>query len=226
MADWGGLVRQRLAGIRLDQDEAAQVIDELASHLEESYQTLCCEGVAEEAAIQRALREVDNWQQLRSEIESARKKEIDVNKRVTQFWLPAVVTLFLANALLPVIQAFGPRWTPSPTPAGLIGWSPVTMVYVAWLVTLLLVGALGAFTSGRADGSGRMALVVLVFPVLPYLAFFLVGLPVHMILDDRIAHNVTVPALLIGLVAWVILPGSALLCGGLPMHYFALRRQS
>jgi hypothetical protein len=226
MPDWCELVRQRLAGIRLDPDDAAQVIDELASHLEESYQNFRREGVAEQAAVGRALEEVDNWQQLRSAMELARKKEIDVNKRVTQFWLPAVVTLFLANTLLPVIQAFGPRWTPSPTPAGLIGWSPGAMVYVAWLVSLLFVGALGAYVSRRAGGSMRVEFMLLVFPVLPYLTFFLIGLPLHMILDERIARNVTVPALLIGLAAWVILPGSALLSGGLPMHYFASRRQS
>jgi predicted negative regulator of RcsB-dependent stress response len=55
MPDWCELVRQRLAGIRLDQDDAAQVFDELASHLEESYQTLRGDGVAEQAAVGRAL---------------------------------------------------------------------------------------------------------------------------------------------------------------------------
>jgi len=38
MPDWQELVRQQLAGIQLSEDETAQVVDELASHLEETYQ--------------------------------------------------------------------------------------------------------------------------------------------------------------------------------------------
>jgi hypothetical protein len=62
------------------------------------------------------------------------------------------------------------------------------------------------------------------FPVFPYLAFVVVGLPVALILDDHVAHNITIPAFFVGLSAWVIFPAVALLAGGLPVQIFIFRR--
>jgi hypothetical protein len=77
--------------------------------------------------------------------------------------------------------------------------------------------------SGRAGGSARALLTAVIFPILPYLAFFAIGLPVALILDDHGAHNITLPAFFTGLAAWVILPGIALLAGGLSVRHFFLR---
>jgi hypothetical protein len=63
-----------------------------------------------------------------------------------------------------------------------------------------------------------------VFPVLPHLAFFIVVFPVALILDDHVAHNVMPSALFLGLAAWVLVPGAALLAGGLPTQLFLSRR--
>jgi len=65
-----------------------------------------------------------------------------------------------------------------------------------------------------------------VFPVFPYVAFFVIGLPLALILDDHVAHNITIPAFFVGLSAWVIFPAIALLAGGWPVQYFASRRSS
>src|SRR5437667_296490 len=89
---------------------------------------------------------------------------------------------------------------------------------------LRLIGALGAHMSRRAGGSARTVFLSIVFPILPYLAFFLIGLPVALILDDHVAHNITIPAFFVGLSAWVIFPAAALLAGGWPVHFFASRR--
>jgi len=109
MPDWRGLVRQRLTGIQLKEHEAAEVIEELADHLEDAYRSFLRKGLLEEECVQEVLREVSSWRDLRAEIESSRKREPAMNKRVSQFWFPAFLTLFLSQVALMLIQEFGPR---------------------------------------------------------------------------------------------------------------------
>jgi hypothetical protein len=63
-----------------------------------------------------------------------------------------------------------------------------------------------------------------VFPVLPYFVFFIAAFPVCVILDDHVAHNVVLSALWVGLVAWVVLPATALFAGGFPVQILKSRR--
>src|SRR5258708_6088094 len=119
MPDWRLLVQQRLAGLLIEDGEATQVVEELAGHLEESYQSLLRDGLSEEIAARRALERVNDWQDLKRKLESSRNKETIVNKRVAQFWFPAFVTLALSMVLLAVIQIFGPSPWVGPMPAGL-----------------------------------------------------------------------------------------------------------
>jgi hypothetical protein len=222
MPDWQQIVSSKLSGLALEPEEVTQVLEEVAGHLEEEYQSLLSKDVPEKEAARRALRRVDDWQALKQMIESARKKENPMPKRVAQFWLPAFLTLLLSMVLLAVIQMFGPNpWT---RVVASRWWMPVAVVYVSWLFFLPLVGALGAYMSRRAGGSARAVFFSIVFPTLPYLTFFLIGLPIALILDDRVAHNITIPAFFVGLSAWVIFPATALLAGGWPVHFFASRR--
>ena len=224
MPDWQQIVSSKLSGLALEPEEVTQVLEEVAGHLEEEYQSLLSKDVPEKEAARRALRRVDDWQALKQMIESARKKENPMPKRVTQFWLPAFLTLLLSMVLLTFIEVFGPHPWISPTPGGRLRMTPVAVVYVSWLLFLPLIGALGAYMSRRAGGSARVVFFSIVFPILPYLAFFLIGLPLALILDHHVAHNITIPALFVGLSAWVIFPAAALLAGGWPVHFFASRR--
>ncbi len=222
MHDWAQMVHEQLASLALPDEDAAQVFDELAAHLEEAYQSLRDEGLSEQVAISRVLAEVGDWRVLQRKIESSRNKEFSMTKRVGQFWLPALVTLSLSMAVLALIQIFGPNpWVTTATPRGWRFVAPVAVVYVSWLLTLPFIGALGAYLSNRAGGHTRVVFSSIVFPVLPYLAFFLVALPIALILDDHIAHNIMIPAFFVGLCAWVIFPGAALLAGGWPVQHFA-----
>jgi hypothetical protein len=224
MHDWAQIVRGRLANLALHDDDAAQVFDELAGHLEEAYQSLRDEGLSEQVAISRVLADVGDWRALQRKIESSRKKEFTMTKRVGQFWLPALLTLLLSMALLALIQIFGPHpWVATATPRGWRFVAPVAVVYISWLFTLPFVGALGAYLSNRAGGHPRVVFSSIVFPVLPYLVFFVIALPIAVILDDHIAHNIMIPAFFVGLCAWVIFPGAALLAGGWPVQRFASR---
>jgi hypothetical protein len=215
MPDWQKLVRHRLSRLQLDAAEKEEVCAELAGHLEEYYQYSLAAGASEQLAIRRALCHVRDWHELQSKIESSRIQEANMSNRVTQFWLPAFVTLLLSMVLLAVIQVYGPNPWVTPVPGGRLRMTPVAVVYVAWLVLLPFVGALGAYLSKRAGGGPRAIFASILFPVFPYAAFFVIGLPIAIMLDDHIAHNIMIPAFFVGLTAWVIFPAAALLAGGL-----------
>jgi hypothetical protein len=223
MPDWQELVRQQLAGIQLSEDETAQVADEVASHLEEGYQALVRDSLPEHEAIRRVLQQVNDWKQLKSAIEIARKKEPPMNKRVAQFWFPAFSTLLLAMVFLMAIEELGPKPWILPA-ASHPRMAPVAIVYFAWVMALPLIGALGAYLATRAGAAPRAVFSSIIFPVLPYFGFFVIGLPIAVILDDHVAHNIMLPALFLGFGAWVVLPAVALLAGGLPVHYLFSRR--
>jgi len=223
MHDWRLLVQQRLAGLLIEDGEATQVVEELAGHLEESYQSLLRDGLSEDAAARRVLESVNDWQDLKRKLESSRNKEPIVNKRVTQFWFPAFVTLALSMVLLALIQIFGPSPWIGPMPGGRLRMSPVLPVYVSWLIFLPFIGAFAAYLSRRAGGRTLAVFSSVVFPVFPYVAFFVIGLPLALILDDKVAHNITIPALFVGLSAWVIFPAAALVAGGLLVQLLSSR---
>ena len=223
MPDWEALVRERLADRSLGAEELREVVVELAAHLEETFEELRREGLTEEGAAERALSQVRDWTALRRKIQRARMKEDVMTDRVKQVWLPGFLTLFLSMMLLMLIQFFGPQ----PVFVSTSGWrmtAPVAVIYVPWLVSLLLIGAIGAYLAGRDGASPRAALLSILFPVLPYSVFFVLWIPVSLILDDHVGHNTMFSALLMGLVAWVVLPGVALLAGGLPIQILKARR--
>lgn len=223
MRDWGALVEERLAGLELEPIEKAEVIAEVAAHLEETFEELRQQGLSEEAAAGRALSQAGNWPSLRRRIQRARRKEDVMTDRVKQVWLPGFLTLFLSMMLLMLIQFFGPQ----PVIVSTSGWrmtAPVAVIYVPWLLSLLLIGAMGAYLAGRAGASPRATLLSILFPVLPYSIFFVIWIPVSLLLDDHIGHNTMRSALLVGLAAWVVLPAVALLAGGLPVQLLRSRR--
>jgi hypothetical protein len=224
MRDWKALVDGRLAGLVLESAEKAEVIAELAAHLADTCEELRGQGVTEEEAVRRTLSQVEDWQELCSRIQTARIKENIMTNRVKQFWLPSLLTLLLSMGLLMLVQFFGPNpWVIARKSA----WSliaPVAVVYLPWLFSLPLVGAIGACLSNRAGGSQRAMLSSIVFPVLPYSFTFLLGLPMVVILNHQIVHDIMFLALFVGLLAWVVAPAAALLAGGLLAQFFLSRR--
>jgi hypothetical protein len=225
MPDWEALVCERLKGISLEDDELREVICELAGHLEETFGQLRQQGLPEEAAVARALSQVENWPSLRRKIQHARNKEDAMTNRVKQLWVPGFLTLALSMVLLMVIQFIGPK----PLIVSAHGWrvmAPVAVIYIPWLLSLLPIGAMGAYLAGRAGASRGAIILSTVFPVLPYAVLFIVAFPVSLILDDHVAHNVMFSALVIGMTAWVLLPGLALLAGGLPVRILKSRRSA
>lgn len=218
--DWQKLVCQHLSGLALDSGEKDEVHAELAAHLEESYESLRTKGLPEETAVQQTLAQVADWQDLRRRIQTARTKENMMNDRVRQLWLPGFLTFLLSACLLALNQIFGPK----PWALMKVGQLPMVLFFIPWLLSLPLVGAVGAYLSQRAGGSRRAIFYSIVFPVLPFLFSILVVLPVSLIFDRFIAHNVAPMSLIMALLGWVLAPGVALLAGGLPMQLFLSRR--
>ncbi len=218
MPDWNALVREQLAGLSLEQDERGEVIAELAAHLEESFEELRRQGLAEEAAVSRTLLQVKDWQDLRRKIQTARKKENIMSNRVRQVWLPGFATLFLSTILLALTEIYGPKpWIMS------WGHPPVALIYIPWLFCLPFVGAVGAYLSYRAGGSSRAIFLSTIFSALPFLASIVVVLPVSLIFDHFIAHNIAPMVLVMALLGWVLIPVAALLAGGLPAQLLLMR---
>jgi hypothetical protein len=221
MPDWNALVREQLAGLSLEQDERREVIAELAAHLEETCEELRQHGLTEEAAVARTLSQVKDWQDLRRKIQTARRKENIMSNRVRRFWLPGFATLFLSTILLSLTEIYGPKpWIMS------WGHPPVAVIYIPWLFCLPFVGAVGAYLSYRAGGSGRAIFLSTIFSALPFLASIVVVLPVSLIFDHYIAHNIAPMALAMALLGWVLIPVAALLAGGLPVQVLRARRPS
>jgi hypothetical protein len=218
MPDWNALVREQLAGLSLGPEERCEVIAELAAHLEECFEELRRQGLAEEAAVSRTLLQVKDWQDLRRKIQTARKKENIMSNRVRQVWLPGFATLFLSTILLALTEIYGPKpWIMS------WGHPPVALIYIPWLFCLPFVGAVGAYLSYRAGGSGRAIFLSTIFSALPFLASIVVVLPVSLIFDHFIAHNIAPMYLVMALLGWVLIPVAALLAGGLPAQLLLMR---
>jgi hypothetical protein len=222
MHDWSASVEQRLAGLALEPEERAEVIAEVAAHLEEVFDGLLREGVTEDEAVRRTLSQAGSWQDLRRKIQAARSEEDVVTNRVRQFWLPGLVTFVLSGGPLGLLEKFGPR----PWIMALRGVVPIGMLYIPWLLLLPVIGALGAYLSHRAGGSRRTVFSSIVFPVLPFLVSIILVLPVSLFSDHFMAHMIGPMSLVMALLGWVLVPGAAVLAGGLPTVLLLSRRTS
>ena len=223
MPDWQKLVRRHLFGVPLDAAEKEEIHAELAAHLEDTFESLLKDGVSNSEATRRTLCLAKDWQELQRKITVVRGGTDTMTNRVTQLWLPGLATLLLSTGILAVMQVFGVK----PWILGKQGNLPVVVLYGWWwLIILPLVGAVGTYLSWRAGGSRLAMLLSMVFPVLPFLAPILVLLPVSLVFDRFIAHNVAPLGLVFALFGWVLAPAAALLAGGLATQHFLLRRSS
>ncbi|HVH60342.1 MAG TPA: hypothetical protein VM709_08410 [Candidatus Sulfotelmatobacter sp.] len=221
MPDWQELVRQRLAGLALDPAERDEIRAELAAHLEDAYEAMLRDGINNSEAAKRTLCLANDWQDLQRKISVARGGKDTMTNRVTQLWLPGLAAFVLSGGILALMQILRLKaWVLTKN------GDLTAVLYVWWLILLPLIGAVGAYLSWRAGGSERAILLSIVFPVLPFLASILVVLPVSLIFDRFIAHNIGPMSLIFALFGWVLVPAAALLAGGLTTQHFLSRRSS
>lgn len=224
MPDWSELVRQRLAGLELDAAERGEVHAELAAHLEECYEIFCKRGLPESEAARRTLGQVSDWQELRRKISAAKRRRHPMKKRLQQLWVPGFLTFILFVLFLMTLQktGFRPR---------IIGNGPnAILFYGPWLGTLPFIGALGAYLSSRAGGSRRTVLLSSVFPVLALTTAFLLMFPIDLIVKwimrIEISFRIVATTILRAEIGLLLVPGAALLVGGLLVQLFLGRRST
>lgn len=222
MPNWQELVCQRLSGLALDATEQDEIAAELASHLEESYEVFCREGLPQREAVQRTLVQVADWQDLQRKIFIARRREHPMQKRVHQLWIPGFLTLMLSMIFLITLQTFGfqPR---------IVGSGQNTILFYApWLASLPFFGALGAYLSARGGGLLGTVLLASVFPVLALTAAFLLMFPIGFVIGRIIGRpvdfSIVATAILRDGIGWILVPGAALLAGGFLVHLLFNRR--
>lgn len=221
MPDWQELVRQRLAGLALDPAERDEIRAELAAHLEDAYEAMLRDGINNSEAAKRTLCLANDWQDLQRKISVARSGKDTMTNRVTQLWLPGLAAFVLSGGILALMQILRLKaWVLTKN------GDLTAVLYVWWLILLPLIGAVGAYLSWRAGGSERAILLSIAFPVLPFLASILVVLPVSLIFDRFIDHNIGPMSLIFALFGWVLVPAAALLAGGLTTQHFLSRRSS
>jgi putative ABC transport system permease protein len=73
MSDWKDIVRQKLAGMKIDGAHEGEIIDELAQYIEDRYEELRAGGVPEIEARRRALEGLGDGESLARELRAARR---------------------------------------------------------------------------------------------------------------------------------------------------------
>jgi hypothetical protein len=224
MPDWQELVRQRLSCLALDAEEKDEVQAEVAAHLEESYEVFCKEGLPEKEAVHRTFEQVADWRDLQRRIFIAKRSGYAMQKRVHQLWIPGFLTMALSIVFLVTLQklGFNPR---------MVSWRDSDIFFYApWLVSLPFLGAFGAYISSRAGGSRRTALLASIFPALAltltFLLMFPIGFIVERIIGSQVDFSIVAASLLRDGIDWILVPGAALLAGGLLVHLLFGRRLS
>jgi hypothetical protein len=218
MRDWQELVRQRLSGLALDAPEKEEVHAELAAHLEESYEAYLKDGESEQVAFHRVLSQVTSWRDLQRKIFLAKRSGHPMHKRLHQLWIPGFLTLVLSMVFLVTLQRLGfqPRIGPG-----------TTLLYLPWLLSLPFLGALGACLSSRAGGSRGTVLLASIFPVVALTAAFLLMFPIGLItawiIGRQVDFSTVATVLLSDGIGWILVPGAALLVGGLLAHLLFTR---
>jgi hypothetical protein len=167
MPDWPRLVAERLAHINLTPEVRREVVTEIAAHLEECYLELLHAGSPDPEA--QTLAQVSDWNALCRNITRAKEDHMTFLKRVVMPGIAAVIvaltTLKLLVYLLIAPQACGPDVTCIKVSA-VSAEGHATLLYLLWLATLPLAGALAAALARRTGARSTQRLVAAISPAL------------------------------------------------------------
>ena len=211
MPDWNPLLAERLGHLTLAQEMREEVVNELATHLEEHYQELRAHGVSDSESVSVALSQVVDWEALGRKIIEAKNEGERMNDRTKQFWLPGLVTLTATMLWLMFLQRL--NWRPQ---TAFVHGSPPLMPYLIWLLTQPVFGAAGAYLS-RCAGGNRIARIASgIFPSIGMFGLlFFVGLTAALVEKNTFVLSHPYYSALI-LLPWVVFPAITLLLGVVP----------
>lgn len=215
MRDWRTYVRANLGSSLLTSAEFEEVAQELAAHLEETYERLRSSGVPEEQADMQTRAQAGNWKELRTQVISA-KQEDAMEDRVSQLWVPGIVTLLGSAVFFAVLEYMGVH--------PVVLRPSAILLYVPWLLGLPVFGALGAFLARRAHG-GRAAIhLSSMFPALVMVVVMLSLLIGALFINHPLSHQLKTIGFWPAAITWVFLPGAALLVGDIASHWIVKQR--
>lgn len=213
MPDWKAIVKAQLRGL------PAEIVDELATHLEDFEGCLLAEGVPAAEAFERTRHELTNSPDLAKQIEQARGDQM--NHRSKALWLPGLASFTVSAGSLCILQVIAMRTNWTLTSLATTGSTrmlggAVLFPYFAWLVCQPLCGALGAWLSKRGGGRKLEFISSGVFPSLIMLAMMSLLLPI-VIFGEKNPYILShLGELAIAVFAWVGLPGLCLAIGTIP----------
>ena len=216
MPDWEQMLREQLGGMDLHPDVRDEIVTELVGHLEDSYEKLLAQGISAEEALQRTRAEFSNDRELARNIWRAKQGDEEMNSRTKRIWVPGLAITGLATLSLTVLQLLKMRqmalWPSGETP---------TLFYVPWLLSLPVLGFVGAYWSRRVGAGTRASIIAGVFPSLFYAAFPYLTLPLALVVDRGLGPVVASLGWFMFvskwyLLNWAVLPCVALLAGALP----------
>jgi hypothetical protein len=213
MADWERIVAERLAGIKLTDEQRREVVAEIAGHLEEAHEELLRAGSPDPAG--QTLGQVSDWRALRRNIPRAMEDRMSFARKVV---LPGVIAVMLAIAALKLAVYF--LITPQLCEAPIVGASGLITdsglciqvsadgpAYLPWLATLPLAGALAAGLARRFGARPAQRLAAAISPAFYLLVDTLVA-GLHSEFYWRIPiYWVVIPAVACALGAWPFLRG-------------------
>jgi hypothetical protein len=213
MRDWEALVKQRLTDLALEPDDRAEVIAELAAHLEDACAEMRRQGMTEADAVRRTLSQAGSWQGLQQKVVAAKRREQFMKTRLRQLWFPGFLTLIAQMIFLAILRELGFQ------PRILGSGESAVLLYMPWLLSLPLFGAMGAYVSFRVGGSRGTAVLASVFPALAltiaFLLMFPIGFAVDRVFGRPTEFAMVASVLLRDGIGWIVVPGAALLAGGL-----------
>lgn len=216
MPDFEKALKSRLGRLKLAPQVGEEVFAELSDHLEDAYKFHLAAGIDSEDAEMRALSEIPAGRELARKIQRAKRGDEQMNNRIRQFWLPALVTSLIGTGLLAfMVEAL--RLTPRVLPVS--SESSMT-IYLPWLLALPFLGFLGASMSRRAGGAVPTRILAAIFLSLIYFALPWLFVPVAMLVDHNTPRMTQVGWFFLN---WAILPGLALLAGALPAALISSR---
>ncbi len=215
MPDWNALVRERFRAADPPSFEEAEMIAELAAHLEDLYEELRGKGMCESDAIGQALGDIGGWRGLAGKLHRAKGGEgtmnyQSMNHRTRTLWLPGLIGLTASMGWLMILQ----RATLKPSmPGPWLHSGLAYMWYLVWLISQPLFGAAGAYLSRRAGGERLTERIASLFPAIVMLGLWVIL--VAYIVVARYSHvSHQWPLVFAGALFWSILPGLSLLLGG------------
>jgi len=204
MPDWKQIVRKNLRVLRACSPE---LTEELAAHLEDSYEALLCEGMSPEVAFQRAM----------GPIEGRRRVWL-----VMRFLKEELMTRFIREAALPALLTSAAacffHWALALDHVrSSVIWLVGGQLPLWWWCLLPIFGALGALLSRRKRGSRAQRIAASLVPSaimgILILLLFAIGFTLSGLVNHFGSVSARVESLGVGPPGFVVIPAFFSLMG-------------